>query len=57
MESQLYRGLVFALYQLSLLLGIVLLPIALVLGRMGVPLPIHKVVRRLEDAYAGATPN
>jgi len=57
MESQLYRGGVFALYQLSLLLGIVLLPLALVLGKLGVTLPVHKVVLRLEDAYAGATPN
>jgi len=54
MDSQLYRGLVFALYQFSLLLGIVLLPVALVLGRMGVPLPIHKAVLRLENAYTGA---
>ncbi|WP_170094717.1 hypothetical protein ACAH01_06875 [Halomicrobium sp. HM KBTZ05] len=57
MESQLYRGFVFALYQFSLLLGIVLLPIALLFGRMGLSLPIHRVVLRLEDAYAGATPS
>jgi len=56
MESQIYRGFVFALYQFSLLLGIVLLPLALVLGRMGLSLPIHRVVLRLEDAYAGAMP-
>lgn len=57
MESQLYRGLVLVLYQLSLLLGIALLPIALVAGRLGVPLPIHKVVLGLERRYARAVPN
>ena len=57
MESQLSRGFAFALYQISLLLGIVLLPLALVLGRLGVSVPMHKIVRRLESASAGVSSN
>jgi len=57
MESQLHRGVVFALYQFSLLLGIVLMPIALLLGQMGLSLPMDKVLLRLESASAGANPN
>ena len=57
MESRLYRGVVFALYQFSLLLGIVLMPIALLLGQMGLSLPMDKVLLRLESASAGANPN
>jgi hypothetical protein len=51
METRLYRGTVLALYQLSLLLGIALLPIALVARRFGVALPIHRMISRLGDAY------
>lgn len=54
MASRLYRGAVFALYQLSLLLAIALLPVALVARRAGVTLPIHRAVDRLGEAYEGA---
>jgi len=37
MESRLYQLGVFALYQLSLLLGIFLLPVALAAQKLGVP--------------------
>jgi hypothetical protein len=57
MESRLYQFGVFALYQLSLLLGIFMLPIALVAQRLGVPLPLHRVLIRLDEAYEHATPN
>lgn len=40
-----------ALYQLSVVLGIVLLPVAAVTRRVGVPLPVHQLVERLGDAY------
>ena len=42
---------VLALYQLSLVVGILLLPIALVTRKFGVPLPFHRVISRLADAY------
>jgi hypothetical protein len=57
MDSQLYRSAVFALYQFSLLLGIVLMPIALLLGQVGLSLPMDRVLLRLENAYAGANSN
>jgi hypothetical protein len=45
------RATVFVLYQLSLLAGIALLPVALLMRRVGVSLPVHRVVDRLETAY------
>ncbi len=51
MEFRLYRAAVFALYQFSLVLGIALMPFALVARRAGVPLPVHRVVARLGSAY------
>lgn len=48
------RAALYALYQLSIALGILLLPVALLLQRAGITLPIHKVVERLDEAYANA---
>lgn len=56
MESRLYRGTVFALYQLSLMLGLMLLPVALVTRQFGVTLPVHRLVDYLGAAYEDATP-
>jgi len=54
METDLYRGTLFVLYQLTLLLGIALLPLALVARQFGVTLPIHRAVDRLGAAYETA---
>jgi hypothetical protein len=54
MESKLYNATVFALYQFSVVLGIVLLPIALAARRAGVELPIHRMIDRLGSAYENA---
>ncbi|WP_424019026.1 hypothetical protein ACOZ4N_06025 [Halorientalis pallida] len=51
METRLHSGLLFALYQLSLMLGIALMPVAFVTSRFGVNLPIHRMVDRLGAAY------
>jgi hypothetical protein len=51
METRLYRGTLLALYQFSLLLGIAMLPIALMARQFGVALPIHRMVTRLGEAY------
>lgn len=51
MASLPQRAVLFALYQLSIALGITLLPLALVARRVGVPLPLHRVIRRVGDAY------
>jgi len=42
---------VFALYQLTIVLGILLLPVALVARRLGVNLPIGELIDRLDAAY------
>ena len=45
------RATAFMLYQLSVLLGIVLLPVALAARRVGVHLPVGKLLDRLESVY------
>ena len=54
MIQLLERTTLYALYQFSIALGILLLPIALVLRRAGVVLPVHRVVERLDAACANA---
>lgn len=56
MELRLYRAAVFAMYQISLVAGIFLLPVALVVRKLGVSLPVHRLFLRLESAYDRATP-
>jgi hypothetical protein len=51
MAARLYTATVFALYQLALLAGIVLLPVAMVTERFGVRLPVHRAVDGLNEAY------
>ena len=51
MIESLQRATVFVLYQVSIALGILLLPVALVARRGGVTLPVHQVVERLDRAY------
>jgi hypothetical protein len=55
MESRLHRATLFALYQLSVLLGIAFLPVALVARQAGVTLPIHRTIERLGAAYEQTT--
>ena len=51
MASRLYQALVLATYQISIALGIMLLPVALLAQRAGIPLPIGRLVERLGKAY------
>jgi hypothetical protein len=53
MASTAYRAGVFALYQLSIVFGIALLPVALLVRRVGVSLPLGRVIDRLGAAYEG----
>lgn len=55
MESRLHRASLFVLYQLALLLGIVLMPVALVARQLGLRLPVHRVVTRVGEAYDDAS--
>ncbi|WP_267639605.1 hypothetical protein [Haloarchaeobius amylolyticus] len=47
----------FALYQTSIALGIVLMPLALAMRRFGVSLPVHRLVERFGGAYEETAAN
>ncbi|MFC7072428.1 hypothetical protein ACFQJ7_14685 [Halovenus rubra] len=53
--QRLYNALLLTLYQLTLLTGIALLPVALLTRRVGVTLPIDRAVLRLKEAYEAQT--
>lgn len=55
MRNPLYRATVFAVYQLSLLVGIALLPVALLTRHVGVHLHVGKLVERTRARYDRAT--
>ncbi len=46
-----YRLSLFALYQFTIALGILLFPLALLARRAGVEFPLGRVVARLGNAY------
>jgi len=46
-----YRVTLLVLYQLTLLVGIVALPFAVIARRVGVRLPVHRAVERLGEKY------
>ncbi len=51
MFAPIRRATLFALYQLSVLAGICLLPVALAARRAGVPFPMHRLMASLEKTY------
>ena len=53
--ERLYRATLFALYQLTLIAGIVMLPVALVTRRIGVRVPMDSAVRSLKTSYEQTT--
>ena len=55
--SALRRAGLFALYQVTLALGIVLMPVALVVRRAGVALPVRRLVESIGEAYDDARGN
>mgnify|MGYP006866553155 CR=1 FL=1 len=55
MESRLYAATLLALYQVSLLMGIALFPVAMLTDRFGLRFPIDRVVTELGEAYDRAT--
>ncbi|MEF8843412.1 MAG: hypothetical protein V5A62_17600 [Haloarculaceae archaeon] len=54
MEARLRRTSLFALYQTSIVLGIALLPVAVLARQMGVQLPVGALIDRLGTAYEAA---
>lgn len=51
MLARLSRLVLFGAYQLSIAIGIVLLPVALVARRLGIPIPMHRAIAALGAAY------
>ena len=51
MIQRTYHATVFALYQLSIATGILLLPLALFVRQFGISIPAHRVVNSLKTAY------
>lgn len=51
MIDRLQRIALFAVYQLTVVLGITALPVALLLRRFGLRFPFHKAVQNAERAY------
>ena len=52
MKHQLQRTTLFALYQSSVALGIMLMPIALLMRRtVGISIPLHRVLQVTARAY------
>lgn len=49
-----YRLTLFALYQITVAVGIVLLPLAVLTRRVGFNLPMNRVIAKLGDAYEHA---
>ena len=46
-----YRVTLLAMYQLTLLVGILLMPLALLTERLGLRLPVDRAVLGLKEAY------
>lgn len=57
MKARLRRTTLFALYQLSVTVGIVLMPVALLTRKVsGMSIPIHRIIEELGDAYQRTKP-
>ncbi|MFB6220023.1 MAG: hypothetical protein ABEH90_01170 [Halolamina sp.] len=55
MTRTLRRGALFALYQLTVVVGIALLPVAMMARRIGLPLPVGRAVEGTKAAYESTT--
>lgn len=57
MNNRLHRTTLLVLYQASVALGIVMLPVALFVHRIGgVSIPVHRVIEELGEAYERTQP-
>lgn len=55
MTGPTYRITLFALYQIALVAGIALLPLAVAAKQVGLTIPFGRLVRSLERSYAEAS--
>lgn len=51
-----YRATLLALYQVTLLLGILMMPLALLTRRLGIRLPVDRAIRSVKRAYEESQP-
>lgn len=56
MIRRVHRATLLAIYQFTLLVGILLMPLALVTQRFGIRLPVDKAVLGVKQRYERATP-
>ena len=56
MIAPIRRATLFALYQLSIVLGILLLPLAILARQGGITIPVHRLVDTLGRAYRDGKP-
>ncbi|RLM57490.1 hypothetical protein DVK02_06915 [Halobellus sp. Atlit-31R] len=54
MMTDLHRGAAFLLYQATLLVGILAMPIALLARRLGLTLPVRPLIESAERTYERA---
>lgn len=49
--ERLYRATLLAMYQMSLLVGIMMMPFALITRKLGIRLPVDRAILGLKQAY------
>ncbi|MCU4926829.1 hypothetical protein OB905_12715 [Halobacteria archaeon AArc-dxtr1] len=54
MISRAYHATLFALYQLCILIGITAMPLAIAANRVGLSLPVHRLLANVGEAYESA---
>ena len=54
MRTTMYRGGLFVLYQLLVVVGIVMMPVALLARRAGVSFPLARLLETVGNAYETA---
>ncbi len=54
MRSRVHRITLFALYQLCLIAGIAMMPLAIAARQAGVTLPVHRLLGDVGEAYENA---
>ena len=55
MKTRAHRATLFALYQLTIALGIVVMPVALLARQAGLTVPVHRLIETVGTAYEDAT--
>lgn len=51
MIARLYHAALFALYQTTVAVGLCMLPLAVAMKRVGLTLPVHRLIARAERVY------